>query len=63
MVTLMGLPAGPLPLEGVSVGFAHCVARPPVVCAQACRIVAAMIAANTLNERAIFFIMPPSVVL
>jgi hypothetical protein len=56
----MVLPAGPLPLGGVSVGFAHthCV---PDVLAQACRIVTAMITANTSNEKAIFFITPSSV--
>jgi len=56
----MVVPAGPLPLGGVSVGFAHthCV---PDVLAQACRIVTAMIAASTLNEIVIFFITPPSV--
>jgi hypothetical protein len=56
MVTVMVLPSGPLAFWGVSVGVAHCV-RPAVV-AQACRIVAAMIAANTLSERVIFFITP-----
>ena len=61
MVTVTVLPSGPLALWGVSVGVAHCVR--PAVLAQACRIVTAMIAANTLNERAIFFITLPSVVL
>lgn len=36
--------------EGVSVGLAHCV---PVVPAQPCRLVIAMIAASTANERLI----------
>jgi hypothetical protein len=60
MVTVMVLPSGPLALWGVSVGVAHCV-RPAVV-AQACKIVAAMIAASTLNEKVIFFITPSIVV-
>jgi hypothetical protein len=60
MVTVTVLPAGPLALWGVSVGVAHCVR--PAVFAQACRIVAATIAANTLNEKVNFFITPPIVV-
>ena len=60
MVTVMVLPSGPLALWGVSVGVAHCVR--PAVLAQACRIVAAMIVASTLNERVTFFITSPIVV-
>jgi hypothetical protein len=62
IVTLMVLPAGVLPLGGVSVGVLHTHCVGPAVCAHACRIVTAMIAASTSNERATFFITPPSVV-
>jgi hypothetical protein len=42
------------PLAGLSVGFAHCVVV--VVAAQPCRIVTAMIAASTANEKVVVFI-------
>jgi len=48
----------PLPVAGFNVGLAHVPAHVPAaaVPAQTCRIVTAMIAAITWNERVIFFI-------